>query len=62
MWDRPEGKLLYKLIQYDLEKRGIDLPDTGLFPAYRKQRSYLEAGIMVDDAVKLCNAVRSKGF
>ena len=60
--DRPEGKLLYKLIQYDLEKRGIDLPDTGLFPAYRKQRSYLEAGIMVDDVSNYAMLYGVKAF
>ena len=65
--DRPEGKLLYKLIQYDLKKRGIDLPDAGLFPAYRKQRSYLEAGIMIDDVSNYAmlygvNAVKKDGM
>ena len=61
-----EGNLLNKLIDYDLKLRGIKLTDSGLFPAYRRQRSYLEVGIMIDDVSNYVmlygvNAVKKNG-
>ena len=44
-----EGGLLYQIITADLELRGIEVKSTDIFPAYRRQRSYLEAGITLDD-------------
>ena len=44
-----EGKLLYKVIETDLEQRGIKVQASELFPAYKKQKSYMLAGIMIDD-------------
>lgn len=44
-----DGKLLYKMIQTDLTQRGIIVEATELFPAYKKQKSFLLAGIMIDD-------------
>ncbi len=44
-----EGKMLYRVIEADLEQRGINVEASELFPAYKKQKSYMLAGIMVDD-------------
>lgn len=44
-----EGGLLYRVIQKDLEKRRVVIEKSELFPAYQRQRSFLAAGILVDD-------------
>ena len=44
-----EGALLYQVIQMDLEVRGITVESSDIFPAYKRQKSYLTAGIMLDD-------------
>lgn len=44
-----DGNLLYQVIQEDLNLRGIKVQQSPLFQAYKKQKSYLLAGIMVDD-------------
>lgn len=44
-----EGTLLYQVIQMDLEVRGITVESSDIFPAYKRQKSYLTAGIMLDD-------------
>lgn len=43
------GKMLYRVIEADLEQRGINVEASELFPAYKKQKSYMLAGIMIDD-------------
>lgn len=60
------GKLLYQVIQRDLELRSIAICGTGAFPAYRRQKSYLAAGVLLDDVsnyAMLCNvhAVKKDG-
>lgn len=44
-----EGNCLYKLIQMNLQYRNMEVKDSELFPAYKRQKSYLLAGIMIDD-------------
>lgn len=44
-----DGNLLYQVIREDLNLRKIEVKQSPLFQAYKKQRSYLLAGIMVDD-------------
>ena len=44
-----EGTFLYQVIQMDLEVRGITVESSDIFPAYKRQKSYLMAGIMLDD-------------
>ncbi len=44
-----EGNFLYQIIQMDLEIREIKIETNEIFPAYRRQKSYLMAGIMLDD-------------
>ena len=44
-----EGNFLYQIIQMDLAIRGIVIDSSAIFPAYKRQRSYLMSGIMVDD-------------
>lgn len=43
------GNLLYQMIQMDLEIRKIKIEFSEIFPAYKRQKSYLMAGIMLDD-------------
>lgn len=43
------GNLLYRVIQMDLMQRKIDVEAKEDFPAYKRQKSYLLAGIMIDD-------------
>ncbi|MGN0733782.1 MAG: TIGR02679 domain-containing protein [Emergencia sp.] len=45
----PGGKLLYQVIQSDLEVREVNVESSDIFPAYRRQKSYLLTGIMLDD-------------
>ena len=44
-----DGNFLYQMIQMDLKMRGIAVETSEIFPAYRRQKSYLTAGIMLDD-------------
>ena len=44
-----EGKILYRVIQMDLGQRGIQVETLEMFPAYKRQKSYLLAGILIDD-------------
>ena len=43
------GNFLYQMIQMDLEIREIKIELSEIFPAYKRQKSYLMAGIMLDD-------------
>ena len=43
------GTLFYKVIQADLEMRGVSVESSDIFPAYRRKKSCLETGIMLDD-------------
>lgn len=43
------GNFLYQIIQMDLEIREIKIESSEIFPAYKRQKSYLMAGIMLDD-------------
>lgn len=45
----PGGKLLSRLVNMDLEFRGILVSDSEIFHSYKRQKSYLETGIMIDD-------------
>ena len=42
-------KILYQIIEIDLESRNQQIEDSKLFPAYKKQKSYLLAGILIND-------------
>ena len=44
-----EGKILYQIVEIDLESRNQQIEDSKLFPAYKKQKSYLLAGILIND-------------
>ena len=44
-----EGNILYQVIQVDLEMRHISVETSDIFSAYKRQKSYLLAGIMIDD-------------
>ena len=44
-----EGNFLHQIIQMNLEIRGIKIETSEIFPAYKRQKSYLMAGIMLDD-------------
>ena len=43
------GNFLYQIIQMDLEIRKMKIESSEIFPAYKRQKSYLMAGIMLDD-------------
>ena len=43
------GNFLYQIIQMDLEIREIKIESSEIFPAYKRQKSYLTAGIMLDN-------------
>ena len=45
----PGGTFLYQIIQMDLKIRKIEVSSSELFPAYKRQKSYLLEGIMIDD-------------
>ena len=45
----PGGTLLYQVVTADLELRGTEIESSDIFTSYRRQRSYLAAGIMLDD-------------
>ena len=42
------GNFLYQIIQMDLEIRKIKIEFSEIFPAYKRQKSYLMAGIVLD--------------
>ena len=44
-----EGNFLYQIIQMDLKVREVEIEASEIFPAYKRQKSYLMAGIMLDD-------------
>lgn len=44
-----EGSLLYQVVLADLELREKTIESSDIFTSYRRQRSYLAAGIMLDD-------------
>ena len=44
-----EGNILYQVILISLEQRGLVVESSDLFPAYKRQKSYLLAGILIDD-------------
>ena len=44
-----EGNILYQVILISLEQRGLVVESSELFPAYKRQKSYLLAGILIDD-------------
>lgn len=44
-----DGNFLYQIIQMDMEGRSIKIEASEIFPAYKRQKSYLMAGIMLDD-------------
>ncbi len=44
-----EGNFLYQIIQMDLKVREVEIETSEIFPAYKRQKSYLMAGIMLDD-------------
>lgn len=48
-WGTSDGTFLFKIIEADLKSRGIAMEDTELFPALKRQRSYLAVGILIDD-------------
>lgn len=48
-WGTTEGTFLYKLVEWDLKQRNIEIEETNIFPAYKRQKSYLAAGILIDD-------------
>lgn len=45
----PDGNFLYQMIQMDLAIRDITVETSEIFPAYKRQKSYLMTGIMLDD-------------
>lgn len=44
-----EGNILYQVLLISLEQRGLVVESSDLFPAYKRQKSYLLAGILIDD-------------
>ena len=44
-----DGNFLSQIIQMDMESRSIKIEASEIFPAYKRQKSYLMAGIMLDD-------------
>lgn len=44
-----EGGMLYQVILIDLINRGMQVETSELFHAYKRQKSYFLAGIMIDD-------------
>ncbi len=44
-----DGEFLYQIIQMDLKIRETEIEASGIFPAYKRQKSYLMAGIMLDN-------------
>ena len=44
-----QGDLLYQIILLDLEQRDIQVPASEQFPSYKRQKSFLACGILLDD-------------
>ncbi len=44
-----QGELLYQIILLDLEQRQISILQSEQFPSYRRQKSFLACGILLDD-------------
>ena len=44
-----QGDLLYQVILLDLEQRQIQVPASEQFPSYKRQKSFLACGILLDD-------------
>ncbi len=57
-----EGNLLYQIVTLDIELRGMEIKSSDIFPAYKRQRSYLEAGIMIDDVSNYTMLYGVRGF
>ena len=55
------GNFLYQMIQMDMEIRKIKIESSEIFPAYKRQKSYLTAGIMLDDISNYANVVSGRG-
>lgn len=60
------GRILYQVVERNLELRNLTISETEIFPAYKRQKSYLAAGILLDDVsnyAMLCNveAVKRDG-
>lgn len=60
------GRILYQVVERNLEVRNLTVMETEIFPAYKRQKSYLAAGILLDDVsnyAMLCNvqAVKKDG-
>ena len=52
------GRILYQVVERNLEVRNLTVMETEIFPAYKRQKSYLAAGILLDDVsnyAMLCN-------
>lgn len=43
------GNLLRQMVDLDLKYRGIEVKQSAVFSAFRRQKSYLSTGIMIDD-------------
>lgn len=43
------GNLLRQMVELDLKYRGIQVKQSAVFSAFRRQKSYLSTGIMIDD-------------
>lgn len=60
------GRILYQMVERNLELRNLAVSETEIFAAYKRQKSYLAAGILLDDVsnyAMLCNveAVKKDG-
>jgi uncharacterized protein (TIGR02679 family) len=53
-----EGQYLRMLVEWDVAHRGRNVAGSEIFPALRRQRLYLEAGILLDD---ISNSVMVSG-
>lgn len=43
------GRILKDVVEIDLENRGLVFEENKIFPAYKKQRSFLAVGILMDE-------------
>lgn len=60
------GRILEQMIHRSLEQRNLLIEGTEIFPAYKRQKSFLAAGILLDDVsnyAMVCNveAVKKDG-
>ncbi len=58
----PEGRFLYQLVQWYLEKKGTLPVNSDLFPALTRQRIYLAGGILRDDISNYAIVSGVRGF